>query len=45
MGLLFLFDSDSEAISWIFTVLNSLQVSHVYSLNMHVSSFFKSLIA
>ena len=26
LGLLFLFDSDSEPLAWIFTILNSLQV-------------------
>ena len=29
LGLLFLIDSDSEPLAWIFTILNSLQVSDV----------------
>ncbi|XP_065894114.1 uncharacterized protein [Dysidea avara] len=47
MGLLFLFDSDSEAISWIFTVLNSLQGLFIFFFhvlrNREVVKYCKSL--
>ena len=31
LGLLFLFDSDSEPLAWIFTILNSMQVYYLVS--------------
>ena len=38
LGLLFLIDSDSEPLAWIFTILNSLQVSNV----IHITVSFKN---
>jgi len=37
IGLLFLIDSDSEPLAWIFTILNSLQVSSVLCIYTVVS--------